>query len=673
MNVFRTVFCLFLVPFWLLAQKPLEMSIVANSAKEEPGELVSKEIRDANGVTTAGLIIFSDLKGLTFQSYNGVVKVNSSPGKDFLFLSPDERVVEVYCFGYTPLKIILNEQGVKLKSGQTWSLKITGEKKVELIPVNILVDQADARITIDGVAKGNQKTHQLSPGKHGIRIEKAGYNTVTDSIDVSLTNSLFNFTLPEVDMVGITINSVPNEAKIFINEVEKGETNRGIFLYPGKYTLRLSKGGYSDTTIALQISENGKKEWTVSMSKNTGLFTYTVTPTDATVLLNKENVTGKTQIDLTPGTYKVEISRENYYPFSEVIEIGKNKGADKTYALKPKVGTFQFSASPSGSTAQLIQGTTVVKQWSGLTRFKDLIIGTYTLSVTLSGYDPVTKVISIRENETTVEDVVLKKAVFGSLTVSASPRTASLSLYQDGKYIKALTSDQTETGLRPGSYTVKASAYGYEADEYSVTITEGRTTTKDVSLTEVTRRDPRDETLFSLHALYSIDGEPKGGSMWELGYQVHTEFDDDGIFCFEYSNGIFSDKVKKEQGGVTIEQSWGGMSFGFGLTLGPGNTSFIEGFYKYDMQIHFSGTEKVSYLTTTNETEMTNDFYSSRWTYGVNLFFSNSVMLKAGLYSMGDLYEDDDSKLGNMNDLTGKPITKVDKRNGYFADLYIYF
>lgn len=158
MNVFRTVFSLLCLPLWLLAQKPLELSIVANSAKEEPGELVSKEIRDANGVTTAGLIIFSDLKGLTFQSYNGVVKVNSSPGKDFLFLSPDERVVEVYCFGYTPLKIILNEQGVKLKSGQTWSLKITGEKKVELIPVNILVDQADARITIDGVAKGSQKT-----------------------------------------------------------------------------------------------------------------------------------------------------------------------------------------------------------------------------------------------------------------------------------------------------------------------------------------------------------------------------------------------------------------------------------------------------------------------------------------------------------------------------------
>ncbi len=277
----------------LLAQKPLEMSIVPGSAKEEPAELVSKDIRDDNGVTTAGLIIFSDLKGLTFQSYNGVVKMNRNPGKDFLFLSPDERVVEVYCFGYTPLKIMLNEQGIKLKSGQTWSLKITGDKKLDLIPVNLLIDQEDARIFIDGADKGTTKSHQLSVGKHGIRIEKPGYITLTDSIDVSQNNSLFTFKLPELDMIGITINSVPQEAKIFIDEVEKGETNRGLFLYPGKYRLRLSKGGYSDTSMTINVTESAKKEINITLVKNTGLLTYTVLPADAVVLVNKENVSGK--------------------------------------------------------------------------------------------------------------------------------------------------------------------------------------------------------------------------------------------------------------------------------------------------------------------------------------------------------------------------------------------
>ena len=657
----------------LLAQKPLEMSIVPGSAKEEPAELVSKDIRDDNGVTTAGLIIFSDLKGLTFQSYNGVVKMNRNPGKDFLFLSPDERVVEVYCFGYTPLKIMLNEQGIKLKSGQTWSIKITGDKKLDLIPVNLLIDQEDARIFIDGADKGTTKSHQLSVGKHGIRIEKPGYITLTDSIDVSQNNSLFTFKLPELDMIGITINSVPQEAKIFIDEVEKGETNRGLFLYPGKYRLRLSKGGYTDTSLTINVTESAKKEISITLVKNTGLLTYTVQPADAVVLVNKENVSGKKEVDLTPGTYKVEVSRENYYPFSEVIEIGKNKSLQRSFVLKPKVGTYQFSAAPSGSTAQLTQGTTVVKQWSGLTRFKDLMVGTYTLTVTLPGYDPVTKTVTIRENEVSVDDVVLKKAVFGSIKISTYPSNATISLYQNGTFIKSLTNGVTENNVRPGSYTVKVSNYGYESDEISVKVVEGGTSTESVSLDAVVYTEPREEVMVGLFAQYSTDSDPKGGSQWHFGWNVLLDMSDDRIFFFEMSNGIFGDKLVKEQPKVRIEQSHSGMSLGMGFALAPTENSFVELFGKYDMRIQFGGTEKMSFFGTESETELFDDFYSSRWMYGVNLYPSNSFQVKIGLFSQGDMYEEGDSNLGKVTDASGLLVKTVDKRNGVFAELSILF
>lgn len=648
------------------SQKPLEMSVVPGSAKEEPSELVSKDIRDANGITTAGLIIFSDLKGLTYQSYNGVVKVTSNPGRDFVFLSPDERVVEVYCFGYTPLKIMLNEQGIKLKSGQTWSIKITGEKKLELIPVNLLVDQEDARIFIDGVDKGTAKNHQLSVGKHGIRIEKPGYITLTDSIDVRTDNSLFSFKLPELDMIGITINSVPQEAKIFIDEVEKGETNRGLFLYPGRYKLRLSKGGYSDSSVTINVSETAKKELTIALVKNTGLFTYTVQPADATVLVNKENVTGKGQVDLTPGTYKVEVTRENHYPLSEVIEVGKNKSIQRSFVLKPKVGTYQFSASPSGSAAQLTQAGVVVKSWSGLTRFKDLMVGTYTLTVTLAGYDPFTKTVTIRENETSVDDVILKKAVFGSVKVTVSPSYSSLSLYQNGTFVKALSNGVTENNIRPGSYTVKASYSGYEPDEKSLTVVEGATATASFDLDAVVYTEPRSGELFGLFAQYSPDSEPKGGDQIHFGWNVHLDMTEDGIFFWEMSQGIFVDNLVKEEPNVKIEQSWTGMSLGMGFSLAPVEDSFIEIFGKYDARIQFGGTEKTTVFTTTNETELISDFYSSRWMYGVNIFLSNSFMLKAGLYSQGDMYEDDESKFGSL-------LPVVDKRSGTVIEMSILF
>jgi len=65
-----------------------------------PSELISKDVRDKNGEVCAAVAISTDLDGLSFQSYNGIVKTNSNPGRHFVFVSPTERVIEVFKSGY---------------------------------------------------------------------------------------------------------------------------------------------------------------------------------------------------------------------------------------------------------------------------------------------------------------------------------------------------------------------------------------------------------------------------------------------------------------------------------------------------------------------------------------------------------------------------------------------
>ena len=65
-----------------------------------PSELISKDVRDKNGEVCAAVAISTDLDGLSFQSYNGIVKTNSNPGRHFIFVSPTERVIEVFKSGY---------------------------------------------------------------------------------------------------------------------------------------------------------------------------------------------------------------------------------------------------------------------------------------------------------------------------------------------------------------------------------------------------------------------------------------------------------------------------------------------------------------------------------------------------------------------------------------------
>lgn len=103
---------------------------IMGDSRFEPGELVSNTIRDSNGRVAAGIKILTDLTGLSIEANNGVLKVNQNIGSYYVFLSPDERVLTIRKSGYAELKVILPEIGIRLKSGQTWVINLTGDSKI---------------------------------------------------------------------------------------------------------------------------------------------------------------------------------------------------------------------------------------------------------------------------------------------------------------------------------------------------------------------------------------------------------------------------------------------------------------------------------------------------------------------------------------------------------------
>jgi len=390
----------------LTLQAQNEMRVVGKG-ESLPSELIDKTVRDANGETCAGLIISSDLDGLSYDSYNGIVKRNPKPGEDFLFLSPDERVVTIYKSGFTSLKIIMSEYGIKLKSGEVWKLKVTGDKVSSLLPITITVLPADAKIVVDGKEAFSGKTVQTAIGKHEVTISKEGYRTITKQIEVTQQQVVFSFALQEIELQSVTISSNPDGAKIYLDNNEKGITNKGMFLYPGSYNLKLSKSGYLDKEEKIEVAVGKENKFNYSFTKNVGVLSITVTPSDATVLINKEPHKGTAPLELSPGKYKIEVSKEGYYETGETIEIELGKTVTKSYTLVPKVGKLQFSVSPPEATAELSRNGKTVQTWQGLKILKDVQVGEYDFTVKSSGYITVTKKIRIEENKTAVEDVQL--------------------------------------------------------------------------------------------------------------------------------------------------------------------------------------------------------------------------------------------------------------------------
>jgi formylglycine-generating enzyme required for sulfatase activity len=386
-------------------------------------------------------MILSDLEGLSFTSYNGIVKVNELPGKYFLFLSPDERVVEVYKTGFMTLKIILRDHGIKLASGQTWQVKVTGEKKSDLISITLRTKPEGAKILIDGVDKGTNPTQEVTLGTHELVVEKAGYLPYKKTIEVSRANIFFEISLKEVDMASVQIKTIPAGAQIFIDNVDKGKTDKGLFLYPGAYRIKISLSGYLDVDKEIEVVDGKENTFSFPLTKNVGTLTLTVLPADATVLINKEDYSNKNDIQLSPGKYKIEISRQGYNDTSEtfVVELGKN--LKKSFTLKQKVGKLLFTINPLQASVELKQKGVTKYNWNGMKQFKDLPIGEYDLECSASGFQSITKKVTIAENKTEVEDIILTKTLVSTGKLTQKTSSKDNMVYVEGGWLEMGSND----------------------------------------------------------------------------------------------------------------------------------------------------------------------------------------------------------------------------------------
>jgi len=457
-----------LFPFQLLIAQN-EMRVVGNG-EFQPSELIDKSIRDANGEVCAGLMIVTDLTGMRYDSYNGIVKVNQNPGKDFLFLSPDERVVEIFCNGFASLKIILSDYGIALKKGEVWKLKVTGDKVGDLIPINIVVKPDDVQIFIDKKQQ-NKGAIKVTKGEHNLRIEKEGYQTIEEKITVSDIKTLFTYTLNEVELAKVQISSNPTGAKIFINGLEKGETNKGLFLYPGSYQLRLSKSGYLDKEENVMVSTNKQNNFMYNLDKNAGTLNLSVLPKTAIILINKEKIIQKS-IDLPPGKYKIEIKENGYYDQNETIEIEIGKTITRNFELQPKVGKLQFTVNPPESNVILSKNGEVVKSWHGLELLKDLQIGEYEVTVKNNGYETQTIKIIINEGKTTISEIILNKSI-GNTQINKVDETYKNELKDNMIYVEGGTFLMgSNRGLYYESPIHNVTIDGFYINKYEVTVAE---------------------------------------------------------------------------------------------------------------------------------------------------------------------------------------------------------
>lgn len=127
--------------FSLSAQTIPELKIIGKAVLLKT-EFVSSKIRDVNGEECAAIRIDSDLSGFSFESNNGIVKLDKKEGRSLVYLSTTERVLTLFRKGYKPFRLIFSELGITLKAKEIWAVEVSADKENKLLPVNILFHPA---------------------------------------------------------------------------------------------------------------------------------------------------------------------------------------------------------------------------------------------------------------------------------------------------------------------------------------------------------------------------------------------------------------------------------------------------------------------------------------------------------------------------------------------------
>jgi hypothetical protein len=290
----------------------------------------------------------------------------------------------------------------------------------------------------------------------------------------------FNYELEEIDIVPVNFEVNVSGANVILDGTERGvideSGNLGIFLYPGEYALTIQKSGYVSITQTLEITEDGNNRFSFTTQSNIGTLDLNISPQTAELLIYDERYEHSTPVELTPGTYPLEIRGNGYLTEADTVEIELGKTVKKTISLKKNVGTLNLSLSPENATVL------INKQPVSNSGTVELAPGRYRMDVEKEGYDSYSENFDVNLGETIQKEITLEPQ-YGSLQFKVIPGDASVELFNsDGELIKRWNGINFLKKIQVGNYQLIVKADNYQIVDTNTSILKNETTKTEIEL-----------------------------------------------------------------------------------------------------------------------------------------------------------------------------------------------
>lgn len=409
----KIVFCLILLicySIYALEFEVKDFKTDENDLKNTVGTIIS----DMNDDPCAVLRIETDIKNDIFLVGSDVVKrEKTGPGEFYFYISHRTGWVKFACEGYEPYQYQI-PQVLKPKTTYVINLTTLGGIKEDLIPIVILTDPPNAKIFVDKTEMQHGVPLSFTPATYPLSIIAEGYYQYTDSLSVNNENRSFKYTLKPLDPGKLDIVTIPDSVKVVVDSVEKVNTPSIVDLKPGIHILELKKTGYSSIIDTIMIETGKSLEKIYRLQRHAGIVKTNIIPQDAQLNINLESYQTQGSFLVTPGIYKVEIIRQGYKPYEQIITVELDKELLLEVQLTPIKGKLNIVVSPNDTECYLFENNNLINNWKGSRYFQSMLIGKYTLVTKALGYETDSSEVIITENETSEMNLKLIKQSYNN-------------------------------------------------------------------------------------------------------------------------------------------------------------------------------------------------------------------------------------------------------------------
>lgn len=358
---------------------------------------------------------------------------------------------------------------------------------------NIFIESnpTGAEISIDSIAINKftpDTIKNLIVGDHQLTLKKSNY--IDTSFVFTIQNNITISKSIELQKVvtrgNIYIESNPNGAQIFLDSIKTNnvtpDTLRNI--PTGEHKITLKKNNYVDTTFTVTVQENETTSKTVTLNQviiRGNVFLETE-PNGAQIFLDNLNtgkITPDTLLNLPIGTHSITIRKNNYRDTTFQINVIAYLTISKKVVLTNILGSIFVQSVPAS--AEIYVSDKFTNKTTPDT-IKNLISGTYKVTLKFTGYSDTTFYVDVSQNTVSSKNITMTKLIdHGDLYIQSNPSGASI--YLNNNNTTKVTPD-TIKNLEVGNYNISLKLSDYADTSFAVSIEKDLVTTKNITLRE---------------------------------------------------------------------------------------------------------------------------------------------------------------------------------------------